>query len=158
LIKTDASGDTLCTKTFGGDDFDYGNSVLQTMDEGYSIAGLTSSFGAGYFDVWLIKLAADSPSFVRNEIRILYAYSLEQNYPNPFNPSTKIQYSIPNTSNVIISVFDILGNKIETLVNEEKQAGTYEITWFAEGLPSGVYFYQMQAGFFIETKKMLLMK
>jgi hypothetical protein len=55
-------------------------------------------------------------------------------------------------------VFDILGNEIETLVNIEKSAGTYEITWYAEGLPSGVYFYQLKAGSFVETKKMVLMK
>jgi hypothetical protein len=58
--------------------------------------------------------------------------SILQNYPNPFNPSTKIRYSIPHSSNVVIRVFDILGTEIETLVNEEKQTGTYEITWHAE--------------------------
>jgi hypothetical protein len=91
-------------------------------------------------------------------IQVVYNFLLKQNYPNPFNPSTKIKYSIPQTSNVVIKVFDVLGNKIETLVNEEKPAGTYEIIWFAEKLPSGVYFYQLQAGDFVETKKMVLMK
>jgi hypothetical protein len=95
-------------------------------------------------------------------------FTLEQNYPNPFNPSTKIRYSVPQSSNVIIKVFDILGNEIETLVNEEKPAGTYEITWYAANLPSGIsarggyasgiYFYTINAGSFIETKKMTLMK
>jgi photosystem II stability/assembly factor-like uncharacterized protein len=85
-------------------------------------------------------------------------FSLSQNYPNPFNPVTKIKYSIPQSSKVVIKVFDILGNEIETLVNEEKPAGTYEITWFAEGLPSGIYFYQLKTGKYVETKKMLLMK
>jgi hypothetical protein len=84
--------------------------------------------------------------------------NLYQNYPNPFNPSTKINYSVPQTSNVVIKVFDILGNEIETLVNEEKAIGTYEINWYAENLPSGIYFYRLQAGSFIETKKMILMK
>ena len=60
--------------------------------------------------------------------------------------------------NVVFKVFDVLGNEIETLVNEEKPAGTYEITWYAEQLPSGVYFYQLKAGSFVETKKMLLLK
>ena len=58
----------------------------------------------------------------------------------------------------MIKVFDILGNEIETLVNEEKPTGTYELTWNAENLPSGVYFYQLRAGSFVETKKMVLMK
>jgi hypothetical protein len=92
-------------------------------------------------------------------------YQLSNNFPNPFNPSTKIRYSIPQYSNVIIKVFDILGNEIETLVDEERQTGTYEITWYAEQLPSGIYFFRLQAlptgrqaGNFIETKKMVLMK
>ena len=85
-------------------------------------------------------------------------YYLSNNFPNPFNPTTKIRYSIPYSSKVVIKVFDILGNKIETLVNEEKHTGTYEITWYAENLPSGVYFYQLKAGSFIDTKKMILLK
>ncbi len=85
-------------------------------------------------------------------------YSIEQNYPNPFNPSTTIKYSVPQTSNVVIKVFDILGNETETLVNEEKSAGNYNIEFDASNLPSGVYFYQLKAGGFVRTKKMVLMK
>jgi hypothetical protein len=85
-------------------------------------------------------------------------YLLTQNFPNPFNPTTKIRYSVPKSSDVVIKVYDVLGNEIEILVNEEKPAGIYEITWYAEGLPSGVYFYQLRAGSFVETKKMVLMK
>jgi len=93
-------------------------------------------------------------------------YSLEQNFPNPFNPSTKIKYSVPVFSKIQIKVFDILGNIIETLIDEEKPAGTYELTWYAENLPSGIYFYKIQAGSpsagsgqgFVETKKMVLLK
>jgi len=99
-------------------------------------------------------------TFIEEEIKnqLPDQYTLEQNYPNPFNPSTKIRYSIPQSSNVIIKVFDILGNEIETLVNEEKQTGTYNLTWYSKNLPSGVYFYQLRAGSFTETKKMLLLK
>ena len=85
-------------------------------------------------------------------------FLLSQNYPNPFNPSTKIKYSVPQPSQVQIKVFDVLGNEIETLVSEEKPTGTYEITWNAASLPSGVYFYQLQAGEFIQSKKMILIK
>jgi hypothetical protein len=85
-------------------------------------------------------------------------YELKQNYPNPFNPNTKIKYSVPQASQVQIKVFDVLGNEIETLINEEKQVGTYEITWYAEGLPSGVYFYQLIAGEYTAIKKMILLK
>jgi hypothetical protein len=85
-------------------------------------------------------------------------YSLWQNYPNPFNPSTKIRFSVPQSSNVVIKVFDILGSEIETLVNEEKPAGNYEVEFDATRLPSGIYFYRLQAGNFVGTKKMVLMK
>ena len=85
-------------------------------------------------------------------------YVLFQNYPNPFNPTTTIRYSIPQSSNIVIKVFDILGKKIETLVNTLKPAGNYEVTWNAVNLPSGIYFYQLRAGSFTDTKKMVLLK
>lgn len=90
-------------------------------------------------------------------------FSLYQNYPNPFNPSTEIKYQIPSVEtghapSVQLIVYDILGNEIETLVNEEKPVGSYEVKFNAKGLPSGVYFYQIRAGSYIETKKMLLLK
>jgi hypothetical protein len=85
-------------------------------------------------------------------------YKLMQNYPNPFNPETAIRFDIPEMTFVIVRVYDLLGNEVETLVDEEKSAGTYELTWNATRLPSGVYFYQLKAGSFVETKKMVLMK
>jgi hypothetical protein len=85
-------------------------------------------------------------------------YFLAQNYPNPFNPASTIKFQTPALSFVTLKVYDVLGNEIETLVNEEKQIGTYEITWYAEGLPSGIYFYRLKAGSYVETKKMVLMK
>ena len=85
-------------------------------------------------------------------------YSLSQNYPNPFNPSTKIKYSIPQSSNVVIKVFNVVGDEVSILVDGQKQAGTYELTFNAENLPSGVYFYQLKAGDFIQTKRMILIK
>ena len=85
-------------------------------------------------------------------------YFLSNNFPNPFNPSTTLKYSIPKESAVIIKVYDILGKEIETLVNEEKPIGTYEVTWNAENLSSGVYFYCLQAGDFVQTKKLILLK
>jgi hypothetical protein len=87
-----------------------------------------------------------------------HSFYLNQNYPNPFNPHTKIKYSVPQTSKVQIKVFDVLGKELETLVNEEKPAGSYEIDFNASELPSGVYFYQLKAGKFIQTKKMILLR
>ena len=83
---------------------------------------------------------------------------LHQNYPNPFNPSTKIKYSIINKAIVIIKVYDILGNEIKTLVNEEKTIGNYEIEFDGSNLASGIYLYRMQAGNFSDTKKLILIK
>ena len=86
------------------------------------------------------------------------AFRLLQNYPNPFNPSTKIEYSILQSENVTIKIYNVLGRQIKTFVNEEKPAGDYIVEFNGNNLPSGVYFYQIQAGNFIETKKMLLIK
>lgn len=85
-------------------------------------------------------------------------FLLEQNYPNPFNPSTKIKYQIPKQSLVTLKILNVLGQEVEYLVNEEKTMGTYEIEFDAQSLPSGVYFYRLQAGNFVETKKMILLK
>jgi len=85
-------------------------------------------------------------------------YSLEQNYPNPFNPSTIIRFSIPEESNVSIVVFNSLGEEVRTLVNEKFTSGSYEVEFDASGLPSGIYLYKINAGSFVETKKMILLK
>lgn len=85
-------------------------------------------------------------------------YILFQNYPNPFNPNTTIEYFVPNMSFVTLKIFDVLGNELYEVVNEEKMAGKYEIKFNAESLSSGVYFYTLQAGDFLETKKLILLK
>ncbi|MCU0332146.1 MAG: T9SS type A sorting domain-containing protein [Ignavibacteriaceae bacterium] len=87
-----------------------------------------------------------------------FTYKLEQNYPNPFNPSTTIMYFIPVSSFVILKVFDILGNEISSLVNEEKSEGNYVVEFDAASLPSGIYFYRLQTANYIETRKMILIK
>ena len=86
------------------------------------------------------------------------SYALAQNYPNPFNPATIITYQIPNAGNVTLKVYGILGNEVRTLINEEKPAGKYSIEFSATGLSSGVYFYKLQSGSFVETRKMILIK
>lgn len=85
-------------------------------------------------------------------------FILNQNYPNPFNPSTKISYSVPNESHISLVVFDLLGQEVFPLVDEIKKPGYYEEEFDATSLPSGVYFYRLQAGDFVKTKKMMLMK
>jgi len=85
-------------------------------------------------------------------------FNLAQNYPNPFNPITKISFQIPQQLYVTIKIFDVLGNEIAILVQEEKEAGGYELTWKAENLTSGIYYYRITAGDFTQTKKMILLK
>jgi len=85
-------------------------------------------------------------------------FYLSQNYPNPFNPSTSIEFSIPQESFVELKVFDVLGNEVVNLINEEKDQGVYTVTFNASGLSSGIYFYTLRADGFVQTKKMLLLK
>lgn len=85
-------------------------------------------------------------------------YTLDQNYPNPFNPTTSISYAIPQNSYVSLRIFDVLGNEVQTLVNETKSAGTYVVSFDAASVPSGVYYYTLQANNFTQTKKMILLK
>ena len=85
-------------------------------------------------------------------------YSLEQNYPNPFNPSTVISYQIPDKGFVSLKVYDVLGKEITMLVNEEESAGSYKVRFNGNGLPSGIYFYKIQAGNYTSVKKMILIK
>jgi len=85
-------------------------------------------------------------------------YKLNQNYPNPFNPSTTIKFAVPYESNVNLSIYNVLGELISTLVNEQKKPGYYEYEFNASTLASGVYLYRIKAGSFVETKKMALMK
>jgi len=85
-------------------------------------------------------------------------YALDQNFPNPFNPVTKINYQLPKNSFVMLIVYDVLGKQVASLVNEEQAAGVYQTTFDGSGLSSGIYFYKIQAGDFVETKKLVLMK
>jgi parallel beta-helix repeat protein len=86
------------------------------------------------------------------------SFDLEQNYPNPFNPITTICYAIPKPCFVDVKIYNLLGEEIATLVNEEKPAGEYRLLWDASGLPSGLYLYRIQAGDFVQTKKVVLLK
>ena len=85
-------------------------------------------------------------------------FVLEQNYPNPFNPTTTIRYQLPQSATVSLKIYDVLGREVQTLVNERQAAGQYSVPFNADGLASGVYFYRLQAGSFVQTKKMMLIK
>ncbi|MBU0560342.1 MAG: T9SS type A sorting domain-containing protein [Bacteroidetes bacterium] len=93
-----------------------------------------------------------------NSKRSTPVLKLFQNYPNPFNPTTKIQYSMPAYGNVQVKVYDVLGKEIATLVNDNKQAGTYEVEFDASNLSSGIYFYKIESGINFYIKKMILLR
>jgi len=156
LVKTDSYGDTMWTKTLG--DSSVGRSIQKTTDGGYIIAGITSSLSAGLTDIYLLKTTPDVSNLEPNKNLIPSDFSLAQNYPNPFNPSTKISWQAPVGSWQTLKIYDVLGNEVATLVDEYKPAGSYEVEFDASPLTSGVYFYQLNAGEFIQTKKMILLK
>jgi predicted lipoprotein with Yx(FWY)xxD motif len=97
-------------------------------------------------------------SIGNNGITTADDYILSQNYPNPFNPSTKISYNIPQSGNVKLTVYDALGHMVSSLVNQSQNAGNYEVEWNASSFATGVYFYKLEAGSFVSTKQMILVK
>jgi ligand-binding sensor domain-containing protein len=135
------------------------NVLSLDADEQYLFAGTVSS------SIWRRPLSQVVTDVNEHKDSQPSKFSLEQNYPNPFNPSTKIKYSIPNVtlsgvegSRVQLKVYDILGKEVADLVNENQPAGSYEVTFDASRLTSGVYFYKLQAGSFTETKNMILVR
>jgi len=93
-----------------------------------------------------------------NELIIPKEYGLSQNYPNPFNPNTTINYQLPENNHVTLRIYDILGNIVATLVDQDVQAGYHSFTWNAGNIATGVYFYRLTSGSFVQTKKLILMK
>ena len=126
---------------------------------GQSMIGSSSSTSIKNFAGFWFSQRSITTSIDRNTIKQLPTdYRMEQNYPNPFNPSTVIEFSIPHSCNVSLKVFNQLGQEIATLISEELHSSKYKINWDASGISSGVYYYQIRAGDFIQTKKLLLIR
>lgn len=119
-----------------------------------AIAGRNVYAAFRYGSIW--KTA--TVTAVGSEDQLAFSFALGQNYPNPFNPSTTIEFSLPKTEYVTLQIYNLLGEKVTTLASERLQAGTHSVRWNAVGIPSGVYFYRLQAGEFTETKKLILLR
>jgi endo-1,4-beta-xylanase len=109
---------------------------------------------------WLAQYIKDNPitSVKETSSKLPSSYELKQNFPNPFNPTTNIQYGIPKTSKVTLKIYDVLGRIVQTLVNTEQKPGNYSVTFNAQNLSSGVYFYRLEAGNYVSAKKLILIK
>jgi hypothetical protein len=168
LIKSNEVGDTLWTKTFGGSSYEEGYAVQQTSDSGYIVAGFTGSYGAGDDDIWLLKIEPDTHMTTLPEIEAANPidFILHQNYPNPFNPSTTIKYTLPKSEKVKIEVFNLLGQSIKTLLNNQMPSGSHEVEFNGQNLSSGIYYYKIEAGDpstgsgqgYQEVRKMILLR
>jgi hypothetical protein len=124
---------------------------------GGRLFGTKRMTGEGTLEITNSEVHTFSVKLIGNQ-QVPEQFVLSQNYPNPFNPSTTIKFGIPRNSFATLKVFNILGQEVATLVNGETEAGSYEMTWNASGLSSGIYLYRLQAGKFIETKQMILLR
>jgi len=132
--------------------------VAVGVDPNGNVFSTGNSFDAlsGY-DITIIKYV-QTPTSLDDEENSIASFSLEQNYPNPFNPTTNIRYQVSSNTQVSLKVYDVLGNEVATLVNDYREAGSYEVNWNASNLSSGIYFYKLQSSSFVDTKKMILLR
>jgi hypothetical protein len=144
LIKTDSIGNTLWTESFGGSGLDAGYSIQQTTDGGYIITGLTSSYGAGFCDVYLIKLEPETG--IENLTEGNPLFKLESICPNPFSSNLSITYSIQEQTSVELVVFDLSGRLVEELTSDQLPAGSYTAMWnTSHDTPNGCYLVVLDA-------------
>jgi photosystem II stability/assembly factor-like uncharacterized protein len=168
ICKYDARGNFLWAKSIGGSGYDVADGIAIDSKGALLVSGecgIGPVFGditvSGLGGAFIAKLAPEVTS-----VGALHeglnshpsAFSLKQNYPNPFNPSTTISFSLPSRSFVTLKIFDVMGREVATMVSEEMPAGIYSRQWNASGLPSGVYYYRLQAGAFVQTKNLVVLK
>jgi hypothetical protein len=129
------------------------------IDGGGAIVTWADLRGGANYDIYAQRLNANGTiTDVRTSASMPDKFGLYQNYPNPFNPSTTINYQLPMHSHVTLKIFDVLGREVATLVDGVQEPGYRSVSFNANGLPSGVYYYRLQAGTYIETKKLLLLR
>lgn len=141
----------------GGGKISSTNNII-SFTLGESTVGKSSNAsGIGMMGFWSVY-QQDVLTSVDDEGQVPVEYKLEQNYPNPFNPATTIKFAVAEKSRVIIKIYNITGEEITTLINEEKDRGWYEVKFNSGGLSSGIYLCRMQAGNYVSIKKMMMLK
>ena len=169
IIKLDENGNEQWIKIYGSSSgWEYASSIQQTSDGGYIVAGQTDSYGTGRYDMWILKLDENGngpgPVGISNSNNDQFkGFSLSQNYPNPFNPVTTIEYQLPTDAYVTLRIFNITGELVETLIEEQQIAGYHKIQWNGRDetdntVAGGLYLYHLRADGFSQSNKMVLIR
>jgi hypothetical protein len=158
VIRTNAVGDTLWTKSIGAPDtYEQGHAIVATNDGGYAIAGYTWDRIVGDHDAYLVKLAYDPTGVGEKPIQADPRISIRC-HPNPFNPLTTIVYQLPTQSHVTLAIFDVTGKRLDTLIEGIHPAGERVYSWNAAGYPTGVYFIRLETTGKTQVTKAVLLK
>jgi hypothetical protein len=164
ILKIDADGDSLWSYSHITNTHDEAHVAHQAADGNIYLFGTRASSSSGdYRDYWVFKFSAPVDVPYDDQDLMPSTFALSPNYPNPFNPKTKIEFTVPRVSDVTIEIYNVMGQKIKTLVNERMQPGLRSVTWDGTddkgvAVATGVYLYRMTAGDFVESKKMVLLK
>lgn len=160
LIRTDAFGDSLWTFQFGDSGMDRSQAVREISGNNYIVTGFIGSnlIGDNKYGAFISKITETPNNVSMNPFIKPNKFILHQNYPNPFNPLTSINFYLPKSSFVIMEVYNTLGQKVETLLKENINSGYHVVHFNALSLPSGIYYYKIQAGEYHSVKKMLLLQ
>jgi hypothetical protein len=154
-----ASGGAIWKTTDGGTTWNQQVSGTSQNLQSVFFTSATTGYAVGWYGTILKTTTGGSTTSVEQfSYERPEGFQLFQNYPNPFNPSTRIKFEVPSSKVVTLNVYDVLGREVATLVNEELNAGSYETTFDAKKLASGVYFCRLKAGGFVQTRKMLLVR
>ncbi|MBC8484728.1 MAG: SBBP repeat-containing protein [Bacteroidetes bacterium] len=175
ILKFNSSGVRHWATYYGGEGSDLGWSINTDGNNYILVTGETISYNFPVFDPGGGAYFQSTPGYLSDVFILGFTpsgviginaistnvpdnYALYQNYPNPFNPTTNVKFDIPKSSHTKLIIYDILGKEVTTLVNEKLGAGNYEVDWNGSGYTSGVYFYKLEVGDFVNVKKMLLIK
>jgi len=158
LVRLSSTGALLWSRTFGGGNTEYSESVAVTSNGGFVLGGQTLSFGAIDWDIWLVRTGTDPSLFADDSSPISTVFSLHPIYPNPFNNTANIAFDLPREVTGRLVVFDMLGREVNEIYNGRFGAGTHQLPFNGANLSSGIYFVQLASPQFTATQKAVLVK